>query len=578
MATQRQAFEAPGPGQWALDTGHFPGPATRFTIELFPPPARDGFTQATARFGLLLDHIEWAFVEGWGYLSPRPVAPLREAGPLTREGWDALVGSSPELQARLETSAAVFPRKAWRDDLAVWDDELRPALVDGHRRLQAEGPEALADAALLDHLDRARESLRRAITVHHRYNVTPVLPVGELLALTRDWTGASANQVLGLLRGAGPLAVGAAEELAGLAAAIRADPGASEALESTGAAADVVASLRGRSGPVGRAASDYVCLVGHWSAGSGFDVDEPSLSELPELLLEAIRAAVAKPPGASDHEGGGGKEASDLAADLRRAVPAAERSRFDELVAESRLVHRMRDERALYCEVWANGLMRRGILAAGARLVDRGRLDQPAHLVEATYPEMRSLLEDGSGPSGDELAARARARAEADVAAVPPVLGQGLRPPVPTAWLPPGAGRTEAAFRTYLAAMSEGDETSGSGAAVRGTPASGGTYEGPARVVHGASGMERVRRGDVLVADATSPAYTLVLPLVGAIVTDRGGMLSHAAIVAREYGIPAIVGADDATRRIPDGARVRVDGGTGEATVLDAAGEGPAST
>jgi pyruvate,water dikinase len=89
--------------------------------------------------------------------------------------------------------------------------------------------------------------------------------------------------------------------------------------------------------------------------------------------------------------------------------------------------------------------------------------------------------------------------------------------------------------------------------------------------------MERVRRGDVLVADATSPAYSLVLPLVGAIVTDRGGMLSHAAIVAREYGIPAIVGADDATRRIPDGARVRVDGGTGEATVLDAAGEGPVS-
>jgi rifampicin phosphotransferase len=59
-----------------------------------------------------------------------------------------------------------------------------------------------------------------------------------------------------------------------------------------------------------------------------------------------------------------------------------------------------------------------------------------------------------------------------------------------------------------------------------------------------------------------------VLPLLGAIVTDRGGLLSHAAIVSREYGIPAVVGTTDGTTVLPDGARVRVDGEAGEATVL----------
>jgi pyruvate,water dikinase len=72
----------------------------------------------------------------------------------------------------------------------------------------------------------------------------------------------------------------------------------------------------------------------------------------------------------------------------------------------------------------------------------------------------------------------------------------------------------------------------------------------------------------VLVTRATSPYFNVVLPMLGAIVTDRGGALSHAAIVAREYGIPGVVGTREATSTIPDGARVRVDGTNGEVTIL----------
>ena len=81
----------------------------------------------------------------------------------------------------------------------------------------------------------------------------------------------------------------------------------------------------------------------------------------------------------------------------------------------------------------------------------------------------------------------------------------------------------------------------------------------------------RIQKGDVLVTRATSAYFNVVLPLLGAIVTDRGGQLSHAAIVAREYGIPGIVGTKEATTTIPDGALVRVDGEKGEVTVLAAA-------
>jgi pyruvate,water dikinase len=82
------------------------------------------------------------------------------------------------------------------------------------------------------------------------------------------------------------------------------------------------------------------------------------------------------------------------------------------------------------------------------------------------------------------------------------------------------------------------------------------------------SDFSKVAQGDVLVARITTPAYNVLLPLLGAVVTDRGGLLSHPAIVSREYGIPGVVGTREATGRIADGVRVRVDGDAGEVTVL----------
>jgi pyruvate,water dikinase len=103
---------------------------------------------------------------------------------------------------------------------------------------------------------------------------------------------------------------------------------------------------------------------------------------------------------------------------------------------------------------------------------------------------------------------------------------------------------------------------------VRGLAASSGVYEGPARRVAGPAEFGRIAQGDVLVTESTSEAFNILLPLLGALVTDSGGLLSHAAIVAREYGIPGVVGTREATGLIPDGASVRVDGDAGEVVVL----------
>lgn len=99
-----------------------------------------------------------------------------------------------------------------------------------------------------------------------------------------------------------------------------------------------------------------------------------------------------------------------------------------------------------------------------------------------------------------------------------------------------------------------------------GAPGSRGTATGPARVVRGPADFARVRPGDVLVCPWTDPGWTPLLRVAGGVVTEVGGVLSHAAIVARERGIPAVLGVPDATRLLRDAARVTVDGTAGVVT------------
>ena len=101
------------------------------------------------------------------------------------------------------------------------------------------------------------------------------------------------------------------------------------------------------------------------------------------------------------------------------------------------------------------------------------------------------------------------------------------------------------------------------GNTLKGVGASGGSVTAPACVIFGAEDFPRMRPGDVLVAVNTTPAWTPLFALASAVVTDIGGPLSHSSIVAREYGIPAVMATETATRRIRTGQMITVDGTNG---------------
>jgi len=104
---------------------------------------------------------------------------------------------------------------------------------------------------------------------------------------------------------------------------------------------------------------------------------------------------------------------------------------------------------------------------------------------------------------------------------------------------------------------------------LNGAAASPGTVEGIARVVRSVDEVADIRDGEILVCGSTSPAWAPIFSKIRATVTDVGGVMSHAAIVCREYGLPAVVGTGSATSRITTGQMIRVDGSGGVVTLLD---------
>jgi rifampicin phosphotransferase len=540
QGTTALQFEPPGPGSWHLDPVHFPRPVTRYWAEMHPEPFRRGTHEFMAFYGTPLDGMEMQYVNGFAYSSMRP-APDEEI---------------PQRFARAEE---VWERKVWREQLHEWDETFKPAAIRTHRELQSVDAEALSDDAMVEYLTRCREHHSQMIFQHMRFTGSAMLPVGDLLAHLGAWTTVAPSDTLAMLRGAAPVSAGASGELDRLIAAITNDKAARALLDSSGDPGKRLAELRAFGGDVGPAVSAYLDLIG-CRLLDGFDIAGRYALELPDVLLRSIRSSV----------DGAGNDTADIdtrIAGIRSQVPDEHRGDFDELLGEARLMYRLRDERGVFSDIWASGIMRRAVLAAGRRLEDKGRVHDAEHLVDAGFDEMCALVTGSGGPSADELALRFADRSSRTAKEAPEALGPPPPPPPDPSGLPPGVGRVMSAVGIALGELFGSSEVAHEENLLRGLAASGGVYEGPARRVSGPIDFDRILQGDVLVTESTTEAFNILLPLLGAIVTDAGGLLSHSAIVAREYGIPGVVGTRNATDLIADGTRVRVDGNAGEVTV-----------
>lgn len=545
-------WEPPGPGPWQQDSAHTPVSQTVAIRAVYPPGFNRGFTETFARYGLLLDRLAMAEVNGFTYHQPQPFDLPGPDGPMPEEEIHA------EFGRRLGIATEAFESKRWLSDLHDWDTAWKPAAIAKHRELGDVDLASLDDANLIAHLRAAAAHVSEMVYQHHRFNVAALLPVGDFALQVAGMLHVDPRTLFKALDGYSPISAVASDELAPAVGAIRRDPELAAILAGADDPAKRLTALRDRCPEV----DDYVRIAGPRLL-DGFDVVSPTQIERPDLLLGRISAALDSGPDSA-------RERSDaFAAELRERLDPEQQQLFDELLADARAVYRLRDERGLYSEVTAIGLLRLSMLEAGRRLGAAGSVSAPELVLDATVDELVELL-SGSVPVDDAtLVARRDLRHALTAAGPPRFLGPPPPPPPPADQLPPPLNRIMSAMGFCIeGVLGQLDEAGGDATTIAGIGVNPGTFEGTARVVRSLDELDRIEPGDVLVTPATSEAFTALLHLVEGIVTDHGSFVCHAAIVAREMGIPAVVGTVDASRRIPDGARVRIDGGSGEVTIL----------
>lgn len=512
------------------------------------PAFERGFAECYARYGLLLDGMTLRRVNGFSYTQVTPFDVPGPEGPMSPKE----IGE--EIGRRAEVAAAALEGRIWRDDMERWDELKESALVR-HRELYAVELDGLEEEELADHVMACGEHVKAMVYQHHSFNVSALFPVGRLMLAMAPVIGVAPPVLLGLLDGYSPVSGLVSSEMAEPLAAIALDADSLAVLDEDGDPADRLARLCDRLPAV----ADYMATVGYRLV-DGFDISFPTLGETPQMVLGKFAAGLTADPEAAR------RKSDSMAAEMRKRVPEERQSEFDMLLEEARAVYRLRDERGIYSDVSAYGLMRLAAMEVGRRMVAAGRMRAVEDAFDARVSELRELLR-GGGPGADELAARSRRRAEP--ADPPRYLGDPPPARSPMEGLPEALATVMSAVGFAVDGVrGELPEPAGDDRLIGGIAASAGTIEGRACHVRNVEDLFTLEQGDVMIARTTGEAFNAGIHLLGAIVTDHGSFASHAGIMAREMGFPAVVGTVNGSSRIPDGARVRVDGDQGEVTVL----------
>lgn len=576
--TSFPVWEAP-PGVWVHEGAYSSGPAPPLLAPRVQALRTRLFGEGLAEVGALMTAFEHRSIGGHAYSRMTFAGAPEDAtgGPPPAIVMGALTRVHPELRSRARAAHEFLrddgPTRHERE-IVTFDWE-----AAGTELADLAGPSRLADDTAAS-ITRIVELLDELFELHYRWVLR--VHAHRVGAAGRALEGCGVTRTQAQRIVSGPQRAGndtgrQARLVRDLARRIATDPAAVGALRAVGEdpqaddrAADVLGRLADRGDDLGQAVTDLLHVARVQSVG--IDVDAPTLGEHPAVLVRALVGLVDgdTPVPDADHWTG---EPDRLLAD----VPAWAHEGIRAAWAQ----HHERDRQGMtLCA--GIGALRVAALHVGEALAGTGQLDAAEQALCLSIDELVAAAGPAGGtptvPAPVAEAARHRAAALARLRHLTPPAVIGA--PSPPEGGPPDLRFAPRALRVVnerLAWIVEAMFGTGTRAADRtsegrvhhGVPASVGVVEGTARVVADHQDVVVLEEGEILVCPCTRPVWTAVLQRCGGVVTAHGGPLSHAAIVARELGIPAVCGVPDALTEIADGARLRVDGEAGTVTVLD---------
>jgi phosphohistidine swiveling domain-containing protein len=540
------------PGHWTRETSHAPLPWLPFT-EAFTDTMNAATRRMAAEFGLLVDGPEVRKIGGWEYIRIAPVGG-REPPPLP--GWlvPLVFRLVPALRRRIRESVAAMRADVPGRLLQQWSQEWQPDFTARIRELRERRLRALSDRALDAHVADAMKLVADGLGVHFRLHGALAMVLGEFAFISRDLLGWDETRMFSLLSGTSTTSTEPARALSHVAAI--AGPAVQALLKQRVPADEVLAADEQFAAAFAAYLRDYGCRT------LAFELAEPSLEEQPELVRNQLDSG--QDPAAQQELA---RQREVAANEAREALTGVDRVRFDRALERALMAYPVREDNTFLTDSAPRGLLRR----AAPRLV----ADWPAAIRSPQWRTSSSWTRTRPSPCWPTAAVAALSWHAAGASTpgrwrtpAPPRTAEirdrrhrcadcPMRPGSPTMHC---CGRSTASLLWMRTLAPRGPHSPAFPRRTAATPAP-----------FGSSSPRPSSTGSALVTcscPATSPVWSVLFPSVGALVTDSGGVLSHPAIIAREFGVPAVVATTVGTTQLRDGQVVIVDGTIGTVEVV----------
>jgi pyruvate,water dikinase len=403
-------------------------------------------------------------------------------------------------------------------------------------------------------------------TIHFRIVIPMMLAMQVFDELHADLFGGSVDDAHVLLVGAVSESIKAGFGLSDLAQDARASGLAQVILDAS--PDELTASLARADGGSAFLGQLEAYLAAYGWRQDLLDYMTPTWIEDPSFALAAIRSYLQTGRDLRAEHADMARSAEDALRKARErlaAYPEPVRSQFESLLQAARAAMFLQEEHNFYIDQQGTAKLRFYYLRVGRRFVDAGLIDHQGDVMMLTSQELVDAANNSADPSlpatlRQRVATRRRELEVANGLTPPPFLGD--TPPSPPPFSNPMMRGNARFWGTPVDQPEDSRELAG-------MAGSRGRATGVARVARILEDTKSLQPGEILVAVTTLPPWTPLFAVAAAVVTETGGPLSHCAIVAREYGIPAVVGVPGATTRIVTGQVITVDGGTGAVTIHD---------
>lgn len=537
----------PEPGDeqltWRREDAHYAGARPPLSVEYTRFGAATGIERRNDNLG---PPIRFRFEEfnGFIYAGSRTLAPADEM---------------PGHQQAAREKRRALGRRLVRD----WEGRYLPAVHAQYAWLRSLRPAAMSPEEAASAWQELWRRVSDVWEIHMLVTGGSYVVMDDLAELYEQLTGRPAAEAFTLTHGLARTLQQLQRDTFALAETARSLPRVAQAIRTGVDALDVLRDLPGG----GRFAAAFdAFLERHGDLGQpSEELRAPAWADEPSLLMRDVRRALEAPPEDPDIRLArllaDGETTERRARDLLRDRPE-DLARFDELVGVARAVGPLTEEHNYWIDRFVQAHARRAVLAFGARMVADGSVERADDVFFFYVPEAADALRRPRDLRA--FVAERRARHARNVRRrAPEVIGVIPQGPLP------GLG-TAPSPRIDLLLKVEQDDPD----VLKGVGASAGVGRGPARLVREPRDLDRVRPGDVLVCRSSNVSYVPVYGKVAAVVTEVGGALSHAAVVAREFGVPCVVATGVALTVLRDGELVEVDGTAGTVKRVPARVEG----